>query len=399
MNADFKNLIIKNFVELMQNCDVDKLKEPLIRRKLFTPQEIDKIFQSKDDRHNKRLFFFEIQEKPNAFSSLVDALHETSQTDIIHLLIPRGVKVFNNPVWNNNDEQSYLAYVPVNSSSTALDIKIRYSTDFMDTPEYNGAIEFYSSKSKKRGRALIINNYDFEGDEYRNGAEVDDKNLRELFNRLGGWDVDHHCNITAAQMGEVIKKFANNKTNILYDICFVIIMSHGAKMDNDTIIHGIKRADYISVSEIHKIFSNEQCIHWASKPKILTFSVCRGQDLHLPVIQRTESDSLQRTNTAHLRRAEEDTLTCYSTISGYKAHRDFYRGSWYIQLLCQTFMNHACEYPVDTLMMKVDQGLKLIESEKGSVQTAEYTNRGFKRLYLHPGIYFEDNQIKRYFDN
>lgn len=84
-------------------------------------------------------------------------------------------------------------------------------------------------------------------------------------------------------------------------------------------------------------------------------------------------------------------------ILGYKAHRDYNRGSWYIELLCRVFMNHAHNLTVDSLMMKIDQDLRRRMSENMSMQTAEYRNRGFKRLYLHPGLYFEDNEKKKYY--
>lgn len=36
-----------------------------------------------------------------------------------------------------------------------------------------------------------------------------------------------------------------------------------------------------------------------------------------------------------------DVLVAYSTLPGHVAHRDRLTGSWYIQTLCEVFMNHA----------------------------------------------------------
>lgn len=60
-------------------------------------------------------------------------------------------------------------------------------------------------------------------------------------------------------------------------------------------------------------------------------------------------------------------------------------------------MNFSHNTPVDDLLMLVDQGLRKRVSEMLTVQTGEYSNRGFKKLYLHPGIYYEDDTIKTFF--
>lgn len=74
-------------------------------------------------------------------------------------------------------------------------------------------------------------------------------------------------------MEQIIKDFAGDNINSQYDICFVIIMSHGSQ-NNDTIIYGLDNK-YISASFVEKQFSNEYCKSWRHKPKIFLYQVCR----------------------------------------------------------------------------------------------------------------------------
>lgn len=82
---------------------------------------------------------------------------------------------------------------------------------------------------------------------------------------------------------------------------------------------------------------------------------------------------------------------------GYISHRHPDRGSWYIEILCEKIMNFAHNTSFDEILMLVDQGLKRRMSEYFTMQTSEHIYRGFKKLYFHPGIYYEDDTIKKFF--
>lgn len=76
------------------------------------------------------------------------------------------------------------------------------------------------------------------------------------------------------EMEFVLKDFAGDKINKEYDVCFVIIMSHGCEKKNDTVIYGIDE-NYIFSSFVIKQFTNEYCKPWRNKPKVLLLQVCR----------------------------------------------------------------------------------------------------------------------------
>lgn len=52
-------------------------------------------------------------------------------------------------------------------------------------------------------------------------------------------------------------------------------------------------------------------------------------------------------------RNDADTLIAYATLPGYVSYRDMYNGSWFIQILCEVFMNFACELHVQDLFLMV----------------------------------------------
>ncbi|XP_028140499.1 caspase-6-like isoform X2 [Diabrotica virgifera virgifera] len=408
MNKECKDVILKHFVKLMANCNIHILKNHLINKGIFKEKEWGDIFETDDARHNKRMFFFSLFKKNNAWVPFLDALQESHQATIVNLLCRKGTTVFKSD--SEPPEPELLLSnleISVNNTTTPLQVQVIHSKQLFDTEEKNKKISFYSSRSKKRGRVLIINNYKFNNNNkfpYRNGALVDDANLKALFEQMGGWDLDCYHNKTALEMIMLIQKFAGEGKPD-YDICCMIIMSHGGEMNNDTYIYGIDEEQQyeLSITKITKFFTNENSKSWRGKPKMLFFPICRGADNQLPIKHeyRTETDSAFKnvpanTPTVANLRAEEDMLVGFSTAMGYKAHRDPYLGSWYIELLCQEFMNHAHEYSVTEILQLIDQGLRRRLSDRLTMQTAEFRNLGFKNLYLNPGLYMENGVLKHF---
>lgn len=155
-----------------------------------------------------------------------------------------------------------------------LTIKVKKSEKFYDTTEHNKSY-FYRTRSKRRGRVLIINNYDFNdtNQEYRNGAQVDEENLLQLFNQLH-FVIEYQSNKTAEQMKMIIKDFATYSAEKVADICFVIIMSHGTDGMGDSIIFGSDGRE-INTCWIEDQFNNRNCKLFENRPKIILYQMCR----------------------------------------------------------------------------------------------------------------------------
>lgn len=63
-------------------------------------------------------------------------------------------------------------------------------------------------------------------------------------------------------------------------------------------------------------------------------------NLEIPCIQTTRNYS--------------DMLVVQSTLPGYVSYRDSITGSWFIQILCKTFMNHAYTNHIQDLFNMVN---------------------------------------------
>lgn len=79
-------------------------------------------------------------------------------------------------------------------------------------------------------------------------------------------------------------------------------------------------------------------------------------------------------------------LIAYSTVPGFVSHRDPVTGTWYIQTICEVFMKNAHDTDVESMLKMVDQRLENIVHAHNSRQTTSFENRGFKTLFLHPGL-------------
>lgn len=212
-------------------------------------------------------------------------------------------------------------------------------------------------------------------------------------------------------MRHVLQQFAQSDRESPSDACFIFIMSHGEDKLNETIILGTD-GHYLTTTDIQTYFTNENCSMFRGKPKVFIYQVCRGNELDLSRRYSTEFDGRRKTSTPPCEPIEsrnepvsehfrpvEDMLIGHATMQGSKAHRDPFRGTWYIELICEHFMKLAKDESVVDLLVKVDEGLRRRKSEIGTVQTSEHTSKGFKKLYLNPGIFEENNNLVKFGGN
>ena len=52
-------------------------------------------------------------------------------------------------------------------------------------------------------------------------------------------------------------------------------------------------------------------------------------------------------------RSMSDILIGYSTLPGFTSNRDVYLGTWYIQAVCEVFMERACDTDVEDMLKLV----------------------------------------------
>nr|XP_022905215.1 caspase-4-like [Onthophagus taurus] len=134
---------------------------------------------------------------------------------------------------------------------------------------------YYTQSPKNRGMLLLINNIDFRDKERkRRGAIVDQENIVKLFTQLG-FDIVEEKNKTKSEMEEIVKSFATNQNLEKYDMCVTIVMSHGGKINGETVIESINEEN-LSTKWIVEQFYGDNCKGMIDKPKIFIFQCCRN---------------------------------------------------------------------------------------------------------------------------
>ena len=92
----------------------------------------------------------------------------------------------------------------------------------------------------------------------------------------------------------------------------------------------------------------------------------------------------------------EDMLIAYATIPGFVANRNIFRGTWFIESMCevsfheikvmqykkslshfpmfsfQVFMDHACDLDIREMLDDVSERMKYYENEDGCKQSCSY---------------------------
>lgn len=179
----------------------------------------------------------------------------------------------NSPRLTNSNYTSNSKKNEQNELCKKIKINVKKSERFLD---YDSKVPTYKTRSKKRGKVLMINNIKFNQTyEYRAGAEVDEKSLTELFKQMG-FEIEKHVNKTAQEIQVIIKNYTKKSSLKNYDINVVVVMSHGngKNTSDSTFILG-KDGQYVQTTSIIEQFSNENCKYLCNKPKIFIFQCCR----------------------------------------------------------------------------------------------------------------------------
>uniref|UniRef100_A0AC34RCL8 Caspase-8 n=1 Tax=Panagrolaimus sp. JU765 TaxID=591449 RepID=A0AC34RCL8_9BILA len=319
-----------------------------------------------------------------------------------------------------------------------LNIEVNFTSN--DTYEKIVADKnFYPNFSSPKGLALIINNERFSGsDQYsrRLGTDVDESNLRKLFEKLG-YRVQVDRNLSADKMIERAQKFVKHPDHQVLSSCIVVVLSHG-HYDNFV---GSDCA-LLSVHSFTACFNAVNAPFLRGKPKIFFFQACRGRLRHYhdygahhptnvdvtdfnfvscfkptkPILRAsspfeapktgeeiqqsfptTPSTRLQgalknlyQTNSSKTQKipTEGDILIAYATTPNYVSWRNAVKGSWFIQSICEVFSQHAATMDIHKLMTRVQKKVAEVfeASHAKEKQMPESHSRLRKDFYFFPGI-------------
>ncbi|KAK4875469.1 hypothetical protein RN001_011891 [Aquatica leii] len=419
MEHHHREAIQKNYSTLVQECRINDLLPALLKKHVFSKQMIKKYKEIPDELKRKRELFLDIQTRgPQAFNNLVTSLNETGQSHLATRLDPTAAS------HASTRRQAHPFILPTNIEGTGFDpleiqtlaqntnnnisvtteplkVKVQYSTKFYDE---DADVPTYSTHSKKRGAVLIINIIKYINDlqPERKGADVDSRNLTDLFLQMG-FSVESHIDLTKNDIVDVVREFKSSPNIVGCDMVFVIVMGHGEteKCSDVAEVIGTDN-ETVSTRWIEEQFNNINCKALQNKPKIFMYQMCRGKIPDYGTVQDTiEMDSgvMSRASTMMILRSCSDMLIAHSTIPGTASHRDVYLGSWYMNIFCKIMMKRAHNTHLENIFKILDNKLARLRSARQTIQTSMFTNIGFQTCYVHPGIYLDGNEIKSIHDN
>lgn len=178
-----------------------------------------------------------------------------------------------------------------------------------------------------------MNNLNFQDEAlHRAGAELDEKALKALFDKLL-FHVQIYQNLKSLEMRKLVIDIAK-EDHSNSDAFFFIGMSHGG--NHDTILGVDQRP--VTVEEIMSEFKAERCKTLEAKPKVFIFQACRGSSSdrlvhetdHVdPTVGRHCVDSTLARGTSP---READFLVAFGTAPSYFSHRYRDHGTPFIQV-------------------------------------------------------------------
>jgi len=422
MDQGDKSKITNHLSLLISRTSFDgTLESKLLEKKIFTPEMIERFkHPSNTNKDNARQLFLEVPKRgPKAFKSLVSALAESGNVSAAKLLDPdleydveavntnNNLKIWNEPNYENFTTTSNVEnlskdlYIPppvLDNSTTPVEVRVRLAKTYIGPPNHRA----YPIIRRPRGLALIIDNEDFQNNVLpkRIGSMVDANNLDILFEQLG-FRVTLRRNLKYQEMMKELDGFSSQLDHRKADMCVVCILSHGR--------HGLVAAAdgrEIETEWVLRRFNNDGCPALKGKPKFFLLQACRGDEQDYGILPKIEfpvaSDAtdassqnppkgLQKMGARSFKEPTwEDMLIAYATLPGYVANRDIYRGTWFVECICQVFMEHAADTDIRDMLDEVAERLTRYESEVGTKQSFSYEVRHFyKKLYFNPGLYQE----------
>ncbi|KAL1781508.1 caspase-1 isoform X1 [Sigmodon hispidus] len=238
--------------------------------------------------------------------------------------------------------------------------------------------------------ALIICNTEFEYLPRREGADVDLREMKLLLQDLG-YTVKQKENLTAQEMTEAIKEFADCSEHKTSDSTFLVFMSHGIREGICGKTYSDKVEDVLKVDTIFQMMNTLKCPSLKDKPKVIIIQACRGENRGVVLVKDSVEDTGKKflvdedleddgIKKAHI---EKDFIAFCSSTPDNVSWRHPVKGSLFIVELIKHMKEYAWSCDLEDIFRKVRFSF---EQPKYSLQmpTTERVTLT-KRFYLFPG--------------
>lgn len=244
-------------------------------------------------------------------------------------------------------------------------------------------------KSVRKRLALLINNVDFDDKAMkRSGAEKDEENMEKLLMELD-YQVVKRPNLSAKEMDEALRNFAQREEHKYSDSAFVVIMSHG-KRDAIMGVHYHRTnnpSDSFPVDNVYRHLNSENCPALRDKPKVILIQACRGGEHGRVWASDGEPDEPMEIEDDDFVHKEKDFISLMSCTPDTKSYRHVQNGTFYVQTLVDVFIKCAHEDHIEELFRKV---LRRFDNPNmiGNFKQMACKDRATlpKLFYLFPGL-------------
>lgn len=303
------------------------------------------------------------------WEQLIKHIPERRQYDLCAQLNipPKKIKIF-----KNNLEKLLYKYFTENLFSTPdlesafkkLDIKmplLHANKKGSSFPEKE--LTKYVMTSKPRGICLIINNVIFKNTEHkeRKGSDVDKEALMQIF-RTFHFKIIVAENLEKAKMEKKLREIAS-EDHKQYN-CFVCcILSHGKEGG----VFGVD-GELLPFKMLTLPFKPNNCPSLNGKPKLFFIQACQGQIYQLGT-EEYETDGVY--TPTPLIPNEADFLMAYATVYGYVSFRSMTKGSWFIQKLCEVFLENAKRLDLSDMLLMVNNSVSQCDGNIKNKPTAK----------------------------
>ncbi|XP_013404384.1 uncharacterized protein LOC106169468 [Lingula anatina] len=264
--------------------------------------------------------------------------------------------------------------------------------------------DVYQNCGLPRGRAVIVNNINFQHHEKRDGSEMDCKALVELMEQMS-YTVIVHNDLTAQGIFDVMETESKQPSHWTSDSFIVFILSHG--MSNA--VYGTDGYS-LPYSMMYMHFTTDSCPALAGKPKMFFIQACQGTKKDsrvaggsVPLTMRQDggqSDSVRaRCNESESKFGATmcDIAVATATTPDYVSWRNKENGSWFINAIVRVFSEEARSKHFLELLTSVNSWVASMKTQGqgqyqqvSSMETMSFT----KRFYFWPRLCIVNGELQ-----
>ncbi|XP_073697605.1 caspase b-like [Garra rufa] len=245
---------------------------------------------------------------------------------------------------------------------------------------------YVPTTSQRKGLALLITNIHFDCKKHnRDGAERDEENIEWLLKALG-YNVEKHRNLSGDAIDKEVRDFSTRSEHQNSDSTFVVIMSHGKRINNRDAILGVHYPgnpnDLYFVDKTYSHLNSLNCPALIDKPKVILIQACRGG---LPGGKDVQ-DQVAEVSDAWVHK-EKDFVCFMSTLPDTVAYRNTKTGSHFINYIVEVFCEWAHKHDIMELFRKVILAMETCpgRTDNKLLPCLERTSVA-RKFYLFPGL-------------